>query len=192
MNLDDAKTYWQSPSEPKEATMSDSEILALVERRSQAFDKTIRRRDLREFIGAALALVLLAPALLHGPWLTRCGVLLVMAGGASIYLKLDRTRRRHAGLHAEWPLAAMLRAERAKVEAQIHLLESILWWYIAPLGAGAVLVVAGTSSPRFTAGYAIFVALLSWGIYELNQHAVRRELRPRRDELTRLIEQVEE
>ena len=55
-----------------------------------------------------------------------------------------------------------------------------------------VLVVAGDEGASwFTLGYAAFVVALSGAIYYLNQRAVRRDLRPRREKLARLLQQVE-
>lgn len=105
---------------------------------------------------------------------------------------LHRTRTRHASHPAGSSLAEKLYAERAKVNAQIGLLENILWWYIAPLAVGVVLVVLGLSGwTGFTLGYTASVGVLSGGIYWLNQRAVRRELKPRQRELTRLLRQME-
>ena len=56
-----------------------------------------------------------------------------------------------------------------------------------------VLVVAGDEGASwFTLGYAAFVVALSGAIYYLNQRAVRRDLRPRREKLAHLLRQIAE
>jgi hypothetical protein len=193
MMLDDAKRWWWSPEERSGPELSDEEILALVAEKARVLDRTVRARDRRETLAAAVVVVLFAPLLLAPCWLGRAGAALVLAGCAITVVRLWRTRRRHAVAHAGLPLAEVLRAERAKVEAQARLLESVLWWYIAPFALGAVMVVACREGSRwFTVGYAAFVAALSWGIWHLNQRAVRDELRPRGEELTRLLRQMED
>lgn len=202
MNLDerleDAKARWQShdesyEGESAESPMSEAQILNLVKQQSKAFDAKIRRRDRRESIAAVLVFLFFSLMLLDPSWMVRAGALIVMASSAFVYWTLRRTRTRHATSQPGRPVADVLRAERTKVEAQIRLLENILWWYIAPLAIGVVLVVAGDEGASwFTFGYAAFVVILGGVIYYLNQRAVRRDLRPRREELTRLLQQVEE
>ncbi len=79
------------------------------------------------------------------------------------------------------------------MDAQIDLLNSVLWWYMAPLAIGAVMVVAGASGiTGFTIVYALLVVVVSWRIYVANRRAVARVLRPQRDEITQLLQQAGE
>ncbi len=192
MTLDEARQLWAAGGRETGGThMSDAEVLALVLRRSSQLGRLIRRRDLRETIAAAVGLLLLAPLLVWGPWLTRVGVLVIALGCALIVVRLGRARRLPEA-RPEWPLAQALRAERARVGAQIRLLETVLWWYIAPLALGPVLIAFGVSgASRFTLGYAVFTALLAAGIYRLNRRALRMALRPRQAELDQLLARLE-
>lgn len=192
MTLDETRKLWAGGGRERGGThMSDAEVLALVLRRSSQLGRLIRRRDLRETIAAGVGLLLLTPVLVWGPWLARAGVLVVAAGCALIVVRLGRAR----GLpepRPEWPLAQALRAERARVGAQIRLLETVLWWYIAPLAVGSVLIAFGVSgASRFTLGYALFTAVLAAGIYGLNRRAIRTALRPRQAELDGLLARLE-
>lgn len=171
--------------------MSDAEMLELVLERSARFERTIRRRDRREIIATGLGVLLLAPLVVLGPWLSRVGVLLVMAGGASVVVVLGRARRMPAPA-PDRPLAEALRAEQARVRAQTRLLETVIWWYIAPLALGAVLIVTGLSgaSPS-TYGYIVVMLAFSIWVYRLNRRAVQRDLRPRGVELERQLRELE-
>ena len=172
--------------------MAEDETLALVRKRSRELDRTLWWRDAREVLAGLIAGALIAPMLGHGGWLTRAGVLLVLAGLVLVFTMLIRARHTISP-RAEWPLAEVLRAETAKLDAQIRLLETVLWWYVAPLTLGAVLIVVGmTGISWFSAIYLVFAALLAWGIYEANQRAVRRVLRPRRNELQQLLDRLDE
>jgi hypothetical protein len=191
MTLDDAVSCWQS-QEPGKVAMSDSDILALVRRKSQLFDANIRRRDWREIGVMIVVMVFMAPAALQPSWMTRLGTLIILCGCGLIYWKLRSARRSHP-VSVAMPLVELLHAERAKIDAQITLLESVLWWYIAPIAVGAVLIVAGTSGATwFTLGYTIFVVAVSLGIYVLNRRTASRHLRPARDELSILLQQTVE
>jgi Flp pilus assembly protein TadB len=199
MNLDDAKALWSSDNEPTDETMStrtlsDSEILRLVQEQSEAFDQKIRRRDLLESIAAVAVCLFFGWLAWDDPSpLVTAGSLIIVGGSALIFGRLRWTRARFANAPADQLVKQRLQHERAKVDAQIRLLESVLWWYIAPLLIGLLLVTVGDSGwSAFTFVYGTVVLLGAGWIYVLNQRAVRRSLRPRRAELTHLLDQVEE
>ena len=197
MNLNDAKELWSSEHEPDTRSMSaqaisESDILHLVKQQSAAFDKKIWRRDLLESVAAVVVFLAFAWMLRDPSWIVRIGALLVMAGSAYTFWRLRRARTRHERNAMDRPVAEVLRDERAKVDEQIHLLENVLWWYIAPIALGVLMVAIGNSGwSWFTGIYTAAVVLGSAGVYVLNQRAVRRCLRPRREKLTRLLNQVE-
>ncbi len=192
MTLDETRKLWAAGGLADGGVpMSDAEVLELVMRRSTQFRRVIRRRDLRETIAAGVGLLLLTPVLVLGPWLARAGVLLIAAGCALIVVRLGRARRLPEP-RPDRPLAEALAAGRARVAAQIRLLETVLWWYVAPLAAGPVLIAFGLSGPsRFTLGYVLFTAALAAGIYWLNRWAIEKELRPRQAELDDLLARLE-
>jgi hypothetical protein len=67
-------------------------------------------------------------------------------------------------------------------------------WYVLPLIGGSVLLVVGWHGRAgwlFSIGYTMFAAVLSWGIIALNQRAVRHRLQPKREDVVRLLAQVE-
>lgn len=191
MNLDDARLAWQSQTLVEETRMKEEEMLELVKRDSSAFDRAITRRDRRETIVAVAVLLIFLPLLATGPWLTRVGVLVLLGAFALIFTKLGTARRLEASERVDLSLAELLESERSKLDGQIRLLESVIAWYIIPPTVGAMLIVIGLRGLSwFTAGYAILALAVSTWIYHLNQQAVRRELRPRRSELERLIHEL--
>lgn len=199
MNLNEAQKLWSSESETDPDPMSthplsDAEIVQLVKEKADAFDRKIWRRDLLESIAAVAVFLFFGWLAWHDPSrLVTAGALIIMGGSALIYWHLRRARTRFADAPADQPVKQMLMQERAKVDAQIRLLESVLWWYIAPLLIGLLLVTVGDNGwSTFTFVYGTIVVLGGAGIYVLNQRAVRRSLRPRREELTRLLDQVED
>lgn len=199
MNLDDAKDLWtseqDSPPPPMSThSLSDDELLRLVKEKAEAFDTRIWRRDLLESIAAIAVFLFFGWVLLQDPsWWTRSGALLVMAGSAYVFWRLRRARTRYAAPSADRPVAEVLRTERAKVEEQIQLLENILWWYLAPIVLGALLIVFGSNGWSWaTLIQSVVVLLIAGGIYVLNQRGRRCTYEPRREKLTHLLEQVEE
>jgi small neutral amino acid transporter SnatA (MarC family) len=191
MTLDEARMAWHALDDDPALSLSDDDILALVKSRAARFERQIRRRDWREVIAALVGAVLIAPVAAHSGLVTRVGVVIVIAGLVLIVVKLRLARPGHAGPRLDVPVSAVLQAEQARVDAQIGLLQTVLWWYVAPIAIGSVMIVGGTAgASRFTFWYAVGVALLSWGVVWLNTRAVRRVLRPLRDELTELLSSI--
>lgn len=193
MSLDDARSWWNADDDAAHGAVPDEELLALVKRESEAFDETIRRRDRRESIAAVAVFAFFAFLLVDPSWLVRAGAVVAMAGAVLVYWTLRRTRKRHERRVRARSLARSIRAEREKVDAQIGLLERVLWWYIAPFVVAAVLIIVGSNGASWVTlvMVAIVVAVAAW-IYRLNRNAVRCTLRPRRERLTRLLRQIEE
>jgi hypothetical protein len=176
--------------------LTDEEILALVETRSQRFQRQIRFRDWRELIAGGVVAVMIAPAVLRGPLLARGGALIMLAGIVLVAFRLFAARRLTAsgGIDPALSVANALHVELDRVDAQISLLRGVAWWYVTPLLGGSVLLTAGSrgfAGWAYTVGYAVFAALLGWGIIVLNHRAVRRTLEPKRKEITTLLAQIE-
>ncbi|HEY5060640.1 MAG TPA: hypothetical protein VII52_03840 [Gemmatimonadaceae bacterium] len=191
MTLDDARSAWQSRAQVPGCGMAGDDLLELARQRSRAFDAKIRKRDLREVGSMLVAVPLVAPLLLQPSWITRVGAALVLLSCTFIYWKLRRARRTGSDAGAGSPLTDVLRAERAALDAQIRLSDSVLRWYVAPLAAGMVLTVAGDwGAAWLTLTFVIIVVLLAWRIVSMSRRAVDLRLRPMRDELTRLLDQA--
>ena len=176
--------------------LTDEEILALVETRSHRFRRQIRFRDWRELIAGGFVAVMIAPAVLRGPWLARAGALVILAGIALVAFRLFAARHltTPGGVDPALPVANALHIELDRVDAQISLLRGVAWWYVAPLLGGAILLTAGSrglAGWSYTLGYTVFAALLGWGIVVLNHRAVRRTLEPKRREIMALLAQIE-
>jgi hypothetical protein len=176
--------------------LTDEEILALVETRSQRFQRQIRFRDWRELIAGGVAAVMIAPAVVRGSLLTRVGGLIILAGLGLVAFKLFAARRltMPGDVDPALSVANALHVELDRVDAQISLLSGVAWWYVAPLLGGSVLVAAGSRGLAgwpYTLGYTVLAALLGWGIVVLNHRAVQRTLQPKRKEVMALLAQIE-
>jgi hypothetical protein len=175
-------------------TLDDRDILAIVQSDARRLDRIIRFRDWRELVAGVVVAVLILPAAIRGPWLTRLGACVILAGLLLIAYRLWHARRVGSAADPTLPVAEALRTELRRVDAQIALLGSVAWWYVAPLIGGAILMVAGRSASRapwFLMVYAAAAVLMGWGIIALNSRAVRRVLEPKRRELIDLLAQLE-
>jgi predicted membrane metal-binding protein len=192
MKLDDAKEAWQSADDASETSLSDEALLSLVKEEAEAFDEKIRRRDRREIIAAAVVFLFFSVMLFDPSWMVRAGAIVVMAGSVWIVWTLRRTRSRESP-SSERPVAEVIRTERAKVDRQIRLLETVLWWYIGPPALGLSLVVAGdVGLSWFTLVYGLGGVGFFGYVYYLNQRTVRNDFRPRRRKLTRLLRRLDD
>lgn len=192
MTLDEYRDAWNAQDTGEELP-GDEELVAVVQRQADAFDRTIRRRDrLETLVGVVVALFFGFEAVTATTWLERAGAATVILAAAFIAWWLRRARTSDAP-GAGLPVADRIRAERDKVDAQIRLLESVLWWYLAPLGLGITLFILGQGAgATVTVGSLTVVVIVCGIIWRLNQRAVRCELRPRRERLSRLLAQLRE
>lgn len=194
MSLEEYRDVWKQEDAPAEERPGDAELLAQVKERSQAFDRKIRRRDWLEIAAAAVVVLLFGyEAVTAASWLARVGAGIVVAGSVLIVWRLRRARRDGDSTLAGRPVAERLRSELEKVDAQIRLLESVLWWYVAPPTVGAILFVVGIGEGLDSGTLIAVAVILAVGalVWWLNQRAVRRDLRPRRRELADLLERIE-
>ena len=93
-------------------------------------------------------------------------------------------------------LKACIETSLNQVNHQIWLLKNGFWWYRLPFAAALGISIFfstwrayGSGSSAVLGGmiFSLFVALLYWGIYWMNQFAVRKDLDPRRQELETLL-----
>ncbi|HSH44486.1 MAG TPA: hypothetical protein VK966_01400 [Longimicrobiales bacterium] len=190
MSMDELKELWQSQG-TEGAPAPEAEVLATVKRKAADMEKTIRRRDRREVVVAVVVSAFFLPLLLEPSWVVRAGVLLYVATSGITWYRLRRARLSER----DDPAASMLdtvRTERRRVEAQIQLLDSVAWWYVIPFALSVILIFGGLNGlTLLTAGYSVAVVLLGLFILHLNRAAVRDDLWPRHEELTRILASAE-
>jgi hypothetical protein len=148
----------------------------------------VRRRDrLETVVALAIAPFFAAVVVLGTDSVARLGAAILTVSCLGIPLRLAHARRGFRGARRDRPLKTFLREERERVLAQVHLLSTVLWWYLLPLGVGVVMVFSGARSPMATTIYAAVVAVLYGGIYWLNQRAIATELKPRLEEIEAML-----
>ena len=191
MSLDQLRETWHREALSPPVRKAAEEVKAVRERAAE-LDRAVRRRDRIE---TAVALALLpifgwvAWATPHPVSAVGSVILALACVVIPVRLRMARRRRPDPGL----PLAQSLRAELGRIRAQDRLLGSVAWWYLAPLGAGVILFMAGAPvAPLFKVGYAaVVLAFFGW-LLHLNLRAVRRDLRPVARELESWLADLDE
>jgi len=167
-------------------------MMRTMKERSERYDRKLFWRDVRE-IGAA---VLVAAFYGHeaataGEPLALAGALVVVAGAALVVWMLLRARTDTVSERGA-TRAERVRADVGKVDAQIRLLETVHWWYLAPLVVGLTLMTAASGIGGWrevlTLGAVYGGSYLVW---HLNRRAADSGLRPHRRELARALDRIE-
>ena len=174
---------------------SNQELLMLINNKMISFDKDIHSRDWLELAAGVIVMLFFGYQFFTASSLwTMTGSAVLVFSCLFIAYKLLRAK---AGNHQEREacdrgISTHLRAELQKVKRQKKLLQSVLWWYIAPICAGLLIYAAGfNGSTVFKAVYMIIVILMGIGIWYMNQKAVVQKFDPLIDEIRQSLEFLE-
>lgn len=195
MNFEELQKTWQASNPGATITISADALLKEVRRNQQQFWATIFWRDVREVVGIFLmALFFTYWGLEHSGW-TFISIGLGCFFVCSFFIA-DRVIQREKRPLKNESLKACLETSLHQVNHQIWLLKNILWWYllpvVLPLGIFAFVDLwnsryDGAVAVARCIVYILFCIFLYWGVYWINQFAVRRTLVPRQQELEGLL-----
>jgi hypothetical protein len=120
------------------------DMLTIAMERAERFDRTIKARNLRECLAAALVTVFFALVAWKSPnALARAGNLVVAASGLWIVFFMLRYGRNAPSPAADRSLADFQQALLRKYDHQIRLLKNVKYWYLLPPYVGLLLASAG-------------------------------------------------
>ncbi len=204
MNLDDLKPDWQQrQSELAESDIDD--VASRVVQGASRFQRAVLRRDILETVAGFAGAGVLGFFLLYGgdwPWLMGLGIMIAMLGVIEVVIVLHWTRTRDERVRPDLPLAEFCAAELSRVDRQLWLLRHINWWYSAPILCGCCIATCGALFPvlevsMVTSGLGLLAACgsfaaVGWIIYRWNQHGIRTQLLPLREELVAVQESLQD
>jgi hypothetical protein len=195
MNFEELQEAWQSQDTSAKVTIRADALLKEVRRKQRQFRATIFWRDVREVgVAAFLTWLFLHWAIRDREWALY--LLAFACFGVGMFMLVDRWLQRKKRPVTNDGVRACVEASLIQVKHQIWLLKNVFWWYLLPIqvGLGALICsvgwqvrLGGLGVILGLAGYAVFCGLLCWGLYHLNQMAVRKSLEPRRLELETLL-----
>jgi hypothetical protein len=194
MNLDELGSAWRATNEVAGTQEQRDQLVATTCRRVERFWGRIVRRDVVETIAAVVVIVIFGQYCLVAPAdhvVSRISAGFLVGWALFVIYKLHRTRTIQRPTSLDAPVREFCRTELDRLDRQIQLLGSVLWWYIAPciIGVNVMFIgMAGLGADSFA--YGLVTLLLAWGIYALNRRAVAKELVPCRNDLASLLSQL--
>ena len=195
MTFDELQKTWQSQQTSFKLTIDSDLLLREVKRNKRFFESAIFWRDVRE-VGVAF---LMFPFFLYFGlkmkiWSLHATALLTLSVG--VFMVVDRIIQKRKRPELTGALMGYIENSLAQVVHQIWLLKNVLWWYLLPPSIGIAIFIGHLAwlirdlpgrGLIFLSVYCVFCVLLFWGVYLLNQRAVRKELNPRKEELEQLL-----
>jgi Flp pilus assembly protein TadB len=132
---DHFKNLWQSQNvEPIQMSLEE------LRRKAEEFQKTIRNRNLREYVAAAVVLVAFSWFLWRFP-LLRLGCILILAGTLYVMYQLH-TKGSAKVVPEALALDNCLAFHKRELERQRDLLRDVWKWYLLPFVPGLFAIVA--------------------------------------------------
>lgn len=192
MDLETLKDQWQQRGAP-ESHWKKGEDMDGLRKRLADLRRTAWRRDLRETIAAVFVTAFFGwVAVTAEPPLARAGAAVIAAAAVFIIIWMPLAGGRNREPDRHLPVVEFFRRELRYLDRQIRLLRSVFWWYIAPNLAGLVLFFIGTGGSVTVTGALIAMALAVAGVvYWLNQAAATAGIIPLREEVARLLRDLE-
>lgn len=194
MNDQELKQLWQQQQLAPPQGQADRDLPVAMVKRMKQFWRSIFWRDVREVAACIFVAGAFLPDLFRASsGLTKAGCLVLVISAVFIGCRLVFSKRRGDRLLASGSIRDHLLDERRELEVQIHLLRTVLWWYILPIYIGSVMVVMGRESGLgFKVSFAIIYAVVCAGIWWLNQYAVKKSLLPLKKELDQTLQEIPE
>jgi hypothetical protein len=193
---DELVKIWQSSPKYEVVKFEKSRLMLETQTGIDRFNKLVKNRDLREMAGGLIAVPVLAYMGYKSPYLlTKVGALLSILCGVFVMIKLQQAKKHGPGAFSEDYLRYLYN-HKLHVQAQIHLLETILYWYILPFYVSVSLMFFGAyladEDVRSLMTKQVLMTVFAIIIYYLNQQAVKKELQPRLAKINQLISVLEE
>jgi hypothetical protein len=188
MNASELEHLWQRQKPIELSPENIARIAATVDTVDRKFRRRIWWRDLREI--AAVLILAVWFGLSGQTWLRWLAVASVLFVGAWIIRSRIVVRPDREMPSVIERLQQMIR----ETETQIHLVRSVLWWYLLPCAVALFLMVLD-SPPRNSSSSQLLILFgpmipLFLAIYWLNQWAVRKKLVPRRENLRHALAEL--
>ncbi len=190
--FDDLRSSWQEANDKPLSFKEREQLVTKVCRRVERLSGSFVQRDVIETIAAVVVILAFLP-LFSRPdiYVAKLGAAIIIGSAGFIIYKMHHTRTITKRPRLDAPLREFCEVEIERLDRQIALSRSVLSWYIAPLIIGVNLVYSGIAGfGAASRNYCIVTLLLAAAIYWWNQRAVTKSLLPVKNELTNLLDDM--
>lgn len=194
MTFEDLRKSWQSEVTRPASAAELQQFLGDAQRHFGSLERRIHRRDVREILAAMFVVVGFAAGWpIYRSFPVACLGVAVILLSTPVIVYVFLWARRPTPAPFATSVLEFSRQRLAWVDRQIRLLQTIVWWYVAPLATGCTLVAWGLTPGRRIHFVVLMLVNVLVGVLTifLNRRAVRNELMPMRQELVALIESLE-
>ena len=207
MKFEDLQNQWQKEGGKSSLEIDYDVLFKEVKRNKSYFEAMVFWRDVREVgVGLGLVVFFLYFGIKDDVW--PLYLLSYLCLFVSLFIVIDRICFKKSKPHKEDSLRDCVENSVAEVNHQIWLLRNVFWWYLLPPTIGLIVFFSSTKIHRYTQrglleettiiqnliwpllGEFLLLVLVYGGVYLLNQYAVKKELRPRKQELEDLLQSI--
>jgi hypothetical protein len=186
---------WQSSPNQERIKFEKSRLIIEMQSSIDRLHRGLKYRDLREQIGAAVAIPVFACYVYSIPFvLSKIASVLIIFWCVFAILRIRNAKKQKPGAFTETYLE-YLRKSKEYIIVQKQLLDSVLYWYILPCWAMLSLFLAGfigvSGKLRWLIQTEVFSVLFSVAIYFLNKQSVKKQFIPRLQKIDELIATME-
>lgn len=182
MELGEMKAIWKRQEANNSKTLSKEQFVMMLNNKMISFEEQIKRRDWLETAVAIIVILvcLIAFFYVQSVW-SQLGCTTLIFASVFIVYKLRKARKKQAKekLEPDKSFRDHLQQELLKLETQKELLESVLWWYLAPFFIGFMFLILGFNFYLIIKVVFLGVGLILYAyIWKLNQDAVSKQINP--------------
>jgi phage-related minor tail protein len=177
---------WQNSNKFEVVEFDKAELQGELNKNLQYFDRLVKRRNIRENIGAALVMILSGAGLfIFNSLLSQIGMIIGVLYGALVIIMLWKTKQKRP-LAYGLPTIEFLKKYRDYLAGERNLASNVIYWYLAPPYIACLLFFIGEeiSIIHLAINLLGILALYSF-IFFRNKKGVKKTFNP-------LIEKVDQ
>jgi hypothetical protein len=180
MKFDDLAIAWKQQNDQPLSAEDREAMIARVCRRVERLGGVVIRRDVIEAIAAVFVIIYFGRYCYVAPadyLVSKSGAAFLVCWAVFAIYKMYRARTIQKPASLDAPVREFCRTELGRLDRQIELLRSVMWWYIAPCIIGVNIMFVGMAGFGIASlVYGIATLLFAWGLYALNMRAVAKSL----------------
>lgn len=204
------RDIWKNSSEAERIKFDLSQLIMDLNKKMNQIEKDIRKRDRREIIASIIGIIMAMYLAYVVPFpISKAASLLCAIWFGYVIYKLRSTKKSAIPEDLTLPFRRQLEDQKANIQQQAQLLDTVLYWYVLPPYLVNVLFILGWGDPtaigwdHFLAGMfssltlsgklialgflAVFYGFIVW----LNKHTVNVRYKPIIQDLDKLIHQLD-